>query len=178
MLFYKIVANIKKHTACLQLCPQSYWGYWNHFLFQNDYYRRGVGLQGVSGGPGIADLDLLSDKGIREAYESSFQIVYRISVFAFSSVSASFAGLSHLILFILGKRSAIPDLCLELGCALSKANSTTKVFCTSRTGPNRLIVLLLTHLSNFCSSKSVNPEYALPIGKISLSSQIPKVKSE
>ena len=39
---------------------------------------------------------------------------YRMSVFTFSSVSASFAGLSHLILLIRGKRSAIPDLCLEL----------------------------------------------------------------
>jgi hypothetical protein len=57
-----------------------------------------------------------------------------------------------------GKRKATPDLCRVDSCAASKTISSTSAFSTSRTGPNRAVVWLRTHLSRKFSSWSVMPE--------------------
>src|SRR5688572_20944648 len=58
-----------------------------------------------------------------------------------STRSASAAGLSVLILEILGNRIASPDLWRLLAWIESKATSSTSVLATSRTGPKRWTVL-------------------------------------
>lgn len=73
----------------------------------------------------------------------------------FSSRSASPAGLSVRIRAMRGKRSATPDLWREESCAASKITSSTSVFSTSRTGPNRPTVWLRIQRSSQPSSSSV-----------------------
>ena len=94
------------------------------------------------------------------------------------SCITSLVGLSSLSLLILGNLNATPDLCLVLELTESKATSITKVFSTSLTGPNFLIVLLRTNLSKIFNSLSLNPKYAFPIGESWFPSHKPKVKSE
>ena len=75
----------------------------------------------------------------------------------------------------LGNLSAIPDLCLELICAESNANSITNDFLTSLTGPYLAIVFFLINLSILFNSSSVYPEYAFAIGITEFLDQIPNV---